>query len=87
MPLAREAAAAEIIGATALGLTASFLFLLFPDGRPPSRRWRPFPYVGAFAVAAVLLVMPVPIHSPPIPDPPRPVMICCRTVATELVSE
>ena len=37
------------------GLASTFLFLLFPDGKLPSRRWRPFAwYVGA-ALAFLLL--------------------------------
>ena len=44
---------ANLIWAPALGLTGTYLFLLFPDGRLPSPRWRPF----AWAVAAVLVTL------------------------------
>jgi hypothetical protein len=37
-------------------ILAAFLILLFPDGRPPSRRWRPVAWAGA-----VLLVVPTAI--------------------------
>ena len=41
------------IWAPAIGLTGTFLFLLFPDGRLPSRRWRPF----AWLCGAVIVVL------------------------------
>ena len=41
-------------GTVAFGVIFSFLFLLFPDGRLPSARWRP---VAWSAVAALGLVM------------------------------
>ena len=37
-------------------ILAAFLILLFPDGRPPSRRWRPVAWAGA-----VVLVVPTTI--------------------------
>ena len=37
-------------------ILAAFLILLFPDGRPPSRRWRPVAWAGA-----VILVVPTAI--------------------------
>ncbi|HJQ30297.1 MAG TPA: hypothetical protein VJ827_13240, partial [Rubrobacter sp.] len=42
-------------GPLALGL-APFLFLLFPTGRLPSRRWRPLAWIAAVSGAGVLLV-------------------------------
>jgi hypothetical protein len=43
----------EWIWAPALGLLGTFLVLLFPDGRLPSRRWRP---VAWLSVAVIVLV-------------------------------
>ncbi|MDQ2914121.1 MAG: SHOCT domain-containing protein [Chloroflexota bacterium] len=44
-----------------LAVVALFLPLLFPDGRLPSRHWRPVAYFAAFsAVLAVVLVMVAP---------------------------
>src|SRR5690242_3639375 len=37
-----------------LGLLGTFVTLLFPDGRPPSRRWRPLVWAGGIALAAGL---------------------------------
>jgi hypothetical protein len=37
-------------------ILAAFLILLFPDGRPPSRRWRPLAWAGA-----MILVIPTTI--------------------------
>jgi signal transduction histidine kinase len=37
------------------GLAFAFLFLLFPDGRLPSRRWRPFAWFAGAALAFILL--------------------------------
>jgi hypothetical protein len=39
-----------------LGLTFLFTLLLFPDGRVPSRRWRPLAYVAAVALAAMTVL-------------------------------
>jgi signal transduction histidine kinase len=35
----------------AIGLTGTFLLLLFPDGHLPSRRWRPVAWVAGVAIA------------------------------------
>ena len=39
----------------AVGLMATFLILLFPDGRPPSPRWRPVAWVSGIAIVVTSL--------------------------------
>ncbi|HEX6151336.1 MAG TPA: hypothetical protein VFZ39_16285, partial [Nocardioides sp.] len=39
------------IWAPAIGLTGTFLFLVFPDGRLPSHRWRPFAWFAGAVIA------------------------------------
>jgi signal transduction histidine kinase len=52
--------------APALGLLGTYLILLFPDGRLPSRRWRPVAWLsGAVIVLASAGVALVPV---PLPD-------------------
>jgi hypothetical protein len=51
------AAIANIIWAPALGLTGTFLFLLFPDGRLPSNRWRPVAWLSGAVVGALTLCL------------------------------
>ena len=50
---------ADWIWALGLGLILVFLPLCFPDGRPPSRRWRPVAWLGGLAIG--LISVPVPI--------------------------
>jgi len=51
------AALASAIWAPALGLTGTFLFLLFPDGRLPSRRWRPLAWVSGTVLVVLTLCL------------------------------
>ncbi|HEX7248264.1 MAG TPA: histidine kinase [Actinomycetota bacterium] len=48
-------------------LVFTYLFLLFPDGRLPSHRWRPVAWLGA--VAAVMTVVPIALAAWPIRGP------------------
>src|SRR5215210_3185379 len=44
---------AEWIWALGLGLILVFLPLLFPDGRPPSPRWRPVAWLGGLSIGLI----------------------------------
>jgi hypothetical protein len=58
-----------------IGLTGTFLILLFPDGRLPGPRWRIVPWIAASAVAAGLLlglVTPGPMTSVGYPHTDNP---------------
>src|ERR671916_635600 len=60
LPLGAEMSwLADWIWALGLGLILVFLPLCFPDGRPPSRRWRPVAWLGGLAIG--LISVPVPI--------------------------
>jgi hypothetical protein len=60
LPLGAEMSwLADWIWAPGLGLILVFLPLFFPDGRPPSRRWRPVAWLGGLAIG--LISVPVPI--------------------------
>jgi signal transduction histidine kinase len=43
--------------ALAIGVLLTFLFLLFPDGRLPSRRWRPVAWASGVAISVVCLAV------------------------------
>jgi hypothetical protein len=52
----------------AFGLILTFLVLLFPDGRLPSRRWRPVAWAAAVTIAVVTVwaaFAPRPFEGPP----------------------
>jgi ABC-type uncharacterized transport system permease subunit len=60
LPLAAEMSwLAEWIWAPGLALILVFLPILFPDGRPPSRRWRPVAWLGGLSI--VLIWVPISI--------------------------
>lgn len=66
------AAVNAAIWAPGLGLTGTFLFLVYPNGRLPSRRWRPVAWLSAGTVSLLtltLLVTPGPMEVSP--DPTR----------------
>jgi len=52
------------VWAPASGLLMVFSLLLFPDGRLPSRRWRPVAWLGALGI--VLITVPVAIEGWPL---------------------
>ncbi len=45
------------IWAPAIGLTGTFLFLLFPDGRLPGRRWRPFAWLAGAVIVLLTICL------------------------------
>ncbi len=54
LPLGPEASwLKEWSWAPGLGLILVFLPLLFPDGRPPSRRWRPVAWLGGLSIGLI----------------------------------
>ena len=56
LPLGAEASwLAQWIWAPGLGLILVFLPLLFPDGRPPSRRWRPVAWLGGLSIGLAVV--------------------------------
>jgi hypothetical protein len=60
LPLGAEASwLGQWIWAPGLGLILVFLPLLFPDGRPPSRRWRPVAWLGGFSIGLAVVSMTV----------------------------
>ena len=60
LPLGAEMSwLADWIWAPGLGLILVFLPLLFPEGRPPSRRWRPVAWLGGLSIG--LISVPVSI--------------------------
>jgi hypothetical protein len=60
------------VGTLWAGLVLSFVLLLFPTGRLPSRRWRPVAWAGAVCVTVLCLqqaVMPGPLEASGQPNP------------------
>ena len=51
------AALAILVWAPALGLTGTFLFLVFPDGHLPTRRWRPVAWFSATVLVVLTLAL------------------------------
>jgi signal transduction histidine kinase len=57
LPLGAEASwLGQWIWAPGLGLSLVFLPLLFPDGHPPSHRWRPVAWLGGFSIGLVVVL-------------------------------
>jgi hypothetical protein len=56
LPLGAEASwLGQWIWAPGQGLILVFLPLLFPDGRPPSRRWRPVAWLGGLSIGLAVV--------------------------------
>jgi hypothetical protein len=56
LPLGAEASwLGQWIWAPGLGLILVFLPLLFPDGHPPSHRWRPVGWLGGLSIAMTVV--------------------------------
>jgi hypothetical protein len=57
LPLGAEASwLGQWIWAPGLGLSLVFLPLLFPDGHPPSPRWRPVAWLGGLSIGLVVVL-------------------------------
>ncbi len=75
--------------APSLFAVPSLLFLLFPDGKPPSRRWRPvvaLVVAGVIATTAGSALMPGPLTEPPFKGIENPAGIEAAGTAIEVVS-
>jgi hypothetical protein len=56
LPLGAEASwLGQWIWAPGLGLSLVFLPLLFPDGHPPSHRWRPVAWLGGLSIGLIVV--------------------------------
>ncbi len=67
LPIPRTAATLLGLGLGASVVLLPFVFLLFPDGRPPGRRWGFFAWAVAGVGGLVLLLFPL---RPELPDSP-----------------
>jgi hypothetical protein len=57
LPLGAEASwLGQWIWAPGLGLSLVFLPLLFPDGHPPSHRWRPVAWLGGLSIGLTVVL-------------------------------
>jgi hypothetical protein len=57
LPLGAEASwLGQWIWAPGLGLSLVFLPLLFPDGHPPSHRWRPVAWLGGLSIGLICVL-------------------------------
>ena len=59
----------------AIGVMGTFLFLLYPDGHLPSRRWRPVAWVCAFTMVlgtVAIILDPGTMEESPLPDTQNP---------------
>lgn len=46
-----------LVWAPGIGLMGTFLLLLFPDGRLPSRRWRPVAWISGIVITSVIITL------------------------------
>ena len=72
------ATVASGIWAPALGLTGTFLILLFPDGHLPSPRWRPVAWLSAVTIVVLtvaLFVSPGRLEAGPVPSMSNPLAL------------
>ncbi len=60
----------ELIWLPGQAMAGGLITTLFPDGRPPSRRWRPLVWIPLTAVALTLVLMPFAQPDPPAPANP-----------------